>query len=175
MPFEVRSMDLTIRPVDLSDSEAIAAIYDHHARTGTATFDHRGPSPKDWADTIRSIRRRGWPFLAATIDDRVVGYAYATQFRDRPGYAKTCENSIYVAAEHVGQGIGRRLLDALVASARHFGFEQMIAVIGGGEPASIALHRRLGFVERGRMRDVGMKFGRRLDTIYLQLDLRGEG
>jgi len=101
----------------------------------------------------------------------VLAYAYATQFRDRPAYAHTCENSIYVAPDAVGHGIGRRLLSALIEAARNAGFEQMIAVIGGGEPSSVALHSKLGFEERGRMKEVGIKFGRKLDTVYMQLSL----
>lgn len=157
-----------IRPVAPQDAEAIAAIYDHHVRHGTASFDREGPTASQWADKISAVLDRGWPFLVAERDGAVAAYAYATQFRDRPAYAHTCENSIYVAPDSVGQGIGSALLSALIAAARDSGFEQMIGVIGGGEPASIALHARCGFVERGRMKDVGVKFGRRLDTVYMQ-------
>lgn len=101
----------------------------------------------------------------------MVGYTYATQFRDRAAYAHTCENSIYVADATRGQGVGRALLAALVKAARACGFEQMIAVIGGGEPASVALHEKLSFTHAGHMRNVGYKFGRKLDTVYMQLDL----
>ncbi len=101
----------------------------------------------------------------------VIGYCYATQFRERPAYARTCEDSIYVADAERTAGVGSRLLAALIDAARASGFEQMIAVIGGGEPASIALHMRLGFAEVGRLRKVGCKFGRRLDTVYMQRDL----
>src|SRR4029079_17856283 len=98
-------------------------------------------------------------------------YAYATQFRDRPAYAWTCENSIYVRADRIGQGIGRPLLEALIEAARDAGFRQMIAVVGGGEPASVALHLRCGFREAGRMKTVGFKFGKWLDTVYMQRSL----
>jgi L-amino acid N-acyltransferase YncA len=161
---------MLIRPATASDAPAIAAIYDHHARSGTATFDTEGPDAAAWAAKLASTQSRGWPFLVADADG-VVAYAYATQFRDRPGYAPTCEDSIYVASGRQGEGVGRQLLERLIADARRSGFEQMIAVVGGGEPASIALHRRLGFIERGRMRDVGVKFGQKLDTVYLQLAL----
>ena len=88
-----------------------------------------------------------------------------------PAYTSTCENSIYVAASHVRQGVGRTLLAALVEAARRAGFRQMLAVVGGGEPASVALHVKAGFTEAGRMRSVGRKFGRWLDTVYLQRSL----
>ena len=104
----------------------------------------------------------------------MVGYAYATQFRDRPAYAETCENSIYLAPDQLGRGIGSRLLPALAAAAHQAGFRQMIAVIGGSEPASVALHAKCGFAHAGRMIGVGRKFGRILDTIYMQRALNDE-
>jgi phosphinothricin acetyltransferase len=112
--------------------------------------------------------------IVAERDGAVVGYAYATQFRDRPAYAATCENSIYVAPDALGRGIGTALLGELLSRAHAARFEQMIAVIGGGEPASVALHAKSGFVHAGRMCDVGRKFGRLLDTVYMQRAL-GEG
>ena len=160
-----------VRPAAASDSAAIAAIYDHHVRNGTASFDSEGPPADEWARKIAALAERGWPFLVAERDGAVAGYAYVTQFRDRPAYAHSCEDSIYVAPAYEGQGVGKRLLAALLEEARAAGFEQVIAVIGGAEPASVALHSRLGFVERGRMKDVGVKFGRKLDTVYLQLSL----
>ena len=159
---------LTIRPAQSADSAAIAAIYAHHVRHGTATFDTVPRSTEDMAERIAQADARGWPFLVAEADGVPVGYAYATPFRDRPAYAATCENSIYIAADRIGQGIGKTLLAALLVAAEQAGFRQMIAVIGGGEPASVALHQSLGFAPAGRMRSVGRKFGRWLDTVYMQ-------
>jgi phosphinothricin acetyltransferase len=120
------------------------------------------------------VIERGWPFLVAERDGAVAGYAYATLFRDRAAYAQTCEDSIYVADAARGGGVGSALLAGLVKAARVCGFQQMIAVIGGGEPASVALHAKSGFVHAGRLRNVGRKFGRLLDTVYMQRDLTGE-
>lgn len=164
-------MAIHIRDAQSADASMIACIYDHHARHGTATFDLEGPAAAVWAEKIDAVLRRAWPFLVADDAGHVVAYAYATQFRDRPGYAHSCESSIYVAAAEVGKGIGGQLLPELKAKARMAGFEQMIAVIGGSEPASAALHRKCGFEERGRMIAVGSKFGRRLDTLYMQCSL----
>lgn len=161
----------TIRPARPADASSIAAIYAHHVAHGTASFDTTPRTDADIAAKVAECAARGWPFLVAEIGGEVVGYAYATQFRDRPAYTSTCENSIYVAASHVTQGIGRTLLDALVEEACKSGFRQMIAVVGGAEPASVALHLRAGFTEAGRMRSVGRKFGRWLDTLYLQRGL----
>ncbi|WP_234036021.1 GNAT family N-acetyltransferase [Porphyrobacter sp. YT40] len=167
--------EVSIRPAREGDAQAIAAIYDYHVAHGTASFDSAGPSATEWAVKIADVTSRGWPFLVAYQGGEVIGYAYATQFRPRAAYARTCENSIYIADHARGQGIGALLLGELVAAARAFGFEQMIAVIGGGEPASVTLHGKCGFVHAGRMRNVGFKFGRRLDTVYMQCDLTGEG
>lgn len=163
---------LVVRPVQLSDAPAIAAIYAHHVLHGTASFDTVPPDVAFWRSKIANIIGRNWPFLVAERASKLVGYCYATQFRDRAAYAHTCENSIYVAPRLLGQGIGTLLLDKLIEAAAAAGFEQMIAVIGGGEPASVALHTRLGFEHAGRMREVGLKFGRKLDTVYMQRDLR---
>jgi phosphinothricin acetyltransferase len=157
-----------IRPAQLADAAAIVAIYAHHVAHGTASFDTSPRSEAETAAKIAECRERGWPFLVAEDGGQVVGYCYATQFRDRPAYLSTCENSIYVSPAHVGKGVGSALLSTLVAAAEHAGFRQMIAVIGGAEPASVALHSKAGFVEAGRMRSVGRKFGRWLDTLYMQ-------
>ena len=157
-----------VRAAKPRDAAATAAIYAHHVAHGTASFDTEPRSEAEMAAKIAECTARGWPFLVAEIDGQVVGYAYATQFRDRPAYTSTCENSIYLHPDHLGRGIGTLLLDALVEAAEHAGFRQMIAVVGGAEPASVALHSKAGFVEAGRMRSVGRKFGRWLDTLYMQ-------
>ena len=153
------------------DAPDVQAIYAFHVDHGTASFDTVAPDTDFWRDKIVHVLGRGWPFLVVEMEGQVVGHAYATQFRDRAAYSHTCENSIYITEAHRGRGFGSLLLGELVSAARTSGFEQMIAVIGGGEPASVALHAKLGFVHAGRMRSVGRKFGRLLDTVYMQCDL----
>lgn len=162
----------SIRSALPGDAAGIQSIYGHHVEHGTATFDTVAPSAGDWETRIADIRERDWPFVVAIIDDHIVGYAYAVQFRDRPAYTATCENSIYVAPDWMGQDVGFALAEALMQKAAKRGFDQMIAVIGGAERASVALHRKCGFVEVGRLHNVGRKFGRLLDTLYMQRDLR---
>jgi phosphinothricin acetyltransferase len=157
-----------------SDAAAIADIYSEHVRSGTASFDTIPRNIDETREKISSIQAKGWPFLVAVRDEEIVGYAYAMQFRDRPAYGFACEDSIYVRADRIGLGIGSTLLRTLIAAANTCGFRQMIAVIGGGEPASIALHSRSGFVHAGTMRSVGRKFGQWLDSVYMQKTL-GEG
>ena len=164
-----------VRAAEPRDAAAIAAIYAHHVAHGTASFDTEPRSEADTATKIAECSERGWPFLVAEAEGKVIGYAYATQFRDRPAYRTTCENSIYLDPGHIGRGVGKMLLAALVEAATDAGFRQMIAVIGGAEPASVALHARSGFVGAGRMRSVGRKHGKWLDTLYLQKPLGAGG
>ena len=166
--------EVTVRAATSSDAKVIAQIYAHHVVHGTASFDTEPRSQQDTQAKIEQCQLQGWPFLVAERGGTLVGYAYATQFRDRPAYRSTCENSIYISPDHLGLGVGTVLLDALVRTATEAGFRQMVAVIGGAEPASVALHSRAGFVEAGRMRSVGRKHGRWLDTLYMQRSL-GDG
>ena len=163
-----------IRAACPADAAAIAEIYAHHVLHGTASFDTVPPGASEWRTKIADITARGWPFMVAEEEGKVAGYAYATQFRDRPAYAETCENSIYIAPLHAGRGRGSALMEALLPAAAKAGFRQMVAVVGGGEPASVALHQKFGFVVAGRMQNVGRKFGRLLDTVYLQRTLDGD-
>ena len=163
-----------IRQVRSEDADAIAAIYAHHVLHGTASYELEPPSAAATSAKIGRITGRGWPFLVATEGADVVGYAYAEQLRDRPAYRFTCENSIYVRADRMGRGIGKALLAELCAIAEDLQFRQMIAVIGGAEPASVALHESCGFELAGRLRGVGWKKGRWLDTLYMQRSL-GDG
>lgn len=160
-----------IRAATPDDAARIAAIYAHHVAHGTATFDTVPMRAEAMADKIAAIAARNCPFLVAESDGRVVGYAYAAPFRDRPAYAGTVEDSIYLDPDSTGRGIGKALLLALIDACEAAGFRQMIAVAGGGEPASVALHAACGFSHAGTMRAVGRKFGRWLDTVYMQRPL----
>ena len=163
--------DVSIREVSEGDAEAIAAIYAHHVLNGSATYDVDPPSAEETLSKIRRITTAGWPFIVAEADGELAGYAYATQFRDRPAYRFTAEDSIYVAAGKTRRGIGKALLGALIERSAKAGFRTFIAVVGGAEPASIALHSAVGFEEAGRLKRVGFKFGQWLDNVYMQRNL----
>ena len=171
-------MAYRIEPATLADADAaaVAAIYAHHVRHGTASFETEPPDQAEMAARMGKVLDAGAPWLVARDPDgEVIGYAYASQFRDRPAYRYACENSVYIRDDRRGEGIGRALLANLIVAAERAGFRQMIAVIGGAEPASIRLHAGCGFVEAGRMRGVGRKAGRWLDTLYMQRPLaRGD-
>ena len=170
----MKANGLIIRDAVQTDAVAVAAIYAEHVHAGTASFDTVPRSAQDTAAKIAECAERGWPFIVGECAGVVVGYAYATQFRDRAAYTYSCENSIYINAELRGQGIGKALLNHLLSAAEQSGFRQMIAVIGGGEPPSVGLHSSLGFQHAGRMQSVGRKFGEWLDTVYMQRAL-GKG
>ncbi len=164
-------VNANIRFVDSADAASVAAIYAHHVASGTATFDMIARTVEETRLKIGDCAERQFPFLVYAEGNAVLGYAYATQFRDRPAYRLTCEDSIYVHPDHVGQGIGKQLLRALIYAAEAAGYRQMIAVVGGGEPGSVAVHASLGFEHAGQMRSVGRKFGQWLDTVYMQRSL----
>lgn len=168
---ECAHVQMMVRSVDERDAAEITAIYAHHVLNGTASYEVDPPSVEDTLAKIRHVTEPGWPFLVAEADGRVAGYAYATQFRDRAAYRFTCEDSIYVEAEMMGRGIGCTLLSTLMDRSSDFGFRTMVAVIGGAEPASVALHAKCGFVQAGHLKAVGFKFGRWLDNIYMQRSL----
>ena len=124
---------------------------------------------------LRAITDAGYPYFVAEVDGRVAGYAYASAYRTRPGYRFTVENSVYVAADAQGKGVGRVLLAALIEACTAQGFRLMIAIIGDSANfASITLHRRAGFRFSGTIHSVGYKFGRWLDSVVMQLPL-GDG
>ena len=124
---------ISVRAATSADAAAIAAIYAFHVLHGTATLEIDPPSVADWQLKIETILPKGWPFVVAVNGADVVGYASATQFRDRAAYRYSCENSIYIAADRRGQDIGKILLAALVQRAEAFDFRQMLAVVGGGD------------------------------------------
>ena len=158
-----------IRPARPGDAGAIAAIYAPEVLTGTATFEIDPPDAAEIAARMAKVQDAGWPWLVDDADGVIRGYAYASQFRDRAAYARTCESSIYVASTAHRQGVGRALVEALAAAARTAGFREMIAVIGDSANAgSIGLHRACGFHEVGRLENVGWKFGGSLDVVYMQ-------
>jgi L-amino acid N-acyltransferase YncA len=164
--------DVAIRDATPEDAEAVAAIYGHHVLHGTASYDLVPPPADTMRKKIEWVLGAGWPFLVGERDGPVVGYAYATQFRDRDAYRFTAEDSIYVHPAWMGRGFGGALLEALIERCGMQGFRTIIAVVGGADPRSIALHAKRGFREAGRLSAVGWKHDRWLDSVYMQLELR---
>jgi phosphinothricin acetyltransferase len=155
-----------IRPAEPADLAAVAAIYAHYVRETVITFDEVPPSTADW-------RAKELPvFLVAESEGEIAGYAYVSRYRPKPAYRFTAEDSIYLAPGREGQGVGSALLDALLTECRKTELRQLIAVIADtGNDASVSLHRRFGFEQVGRLKNVGFKHGRWIDTTLMQLQL----
>lgn len=163
---------ITIRPGLSEDAASIHRIHAHAVETGTASFSLEPPSLAEIAVRVDRLLEQKLPFRVADNNGEVVGYAFADWFRPRPGYRFTLEDSIYVDASVQGRGVGRALLSAVVEDARAGGFKQIIAVIGDiGNTGSIAVHKSCGFLYAGVLKNVGFKFDRWLDTIYMQREL----
>jgi phosphinothricin acetyltransferase len=164
-----------IRPVTEADLPAITAIYEQAVRHGTATFELVPPDLAEMTRRYKTLTDAGFPYFVALLDGRVVGYAYAGPYRPRPAYRFTVENSVYLDPSIHRRGIGLQLLQRLIAESEARGYRQMIAVIGDSANAgSIGVHTRCGFKMIGTHPHVGLKFGRWLDTVMMQLAL-GDG
>lgn len=161
---------LVVRDSVEDDIPAIQAIYAHHVLHGTASFELTAPDLATMAERRAGLLAQGYPYLVAEDGDgAVAGYAYAGPFRPRIAYRHTVENSIYVDPARLGLGIGRGLLAALVERCEALGFRQMVAVIGDSDNAgSIGLHAALGFEHCGVLKATGFKFGRWIDTVFMQ-------
>jgi phosphinothricin acetyltransferase len=159
----------TVRSAADADLPAVQAIYAHHVLHGSASFETVPPDLAEMARRHAEITGRGMPYLVAEEGGEILGYAYAGPYRPRAAYRFTLEDSVYVAEGAAGRGVGRLLLDRLIADATALGYRQMLAVIGdSGNLGSIVLHQRAGFTHLGTLRSVGFKFGRWLDVVLMQ-------
>jgi L-amino acid N-acyltransferase YncA len=166
---------LKIRPAVLADLPSITEIYAHEVRVGTATFELVPPDLAEMTRRFQALLDGGFPYFVAVLDGSVAGYAYASSYRPRPAYRFTVENSVYLRPATHRRGIGRQLLERLIAECETRGFRQMIAVIGdSANAASVGVHAACGFQMIGTHPSVGLKFGRWLDTVMMQRKL-GEG
>ncbi len=154
----------------MDDVAAINDIYNHYVPTSTCTYDE---SPSSIEARIAWFTERGprHPVTAAELDGQVVGWGSLSPFRARSAYRFCCENSVYVHHALHGRGIGGALLADLIERARAMGYRVIIAGADAAQGPSIALHAKFGFVEVGRFRDVGFKFGRWLDVVFMELHL----
>ena len=166
---------MRIRRATVEDAEAIRAIYNAEVTGSTVTFDLVPRTAEEQVAWL--VQRSGaYAVLVAEDDDgTVLGFASLSPFRERPAYSTTVENSVYVGRDRRGGGVGRALLEELVATATAHGFHTIIARIVGGHDASIALHQKVGFDVVGTEREVGRKMGRWLDVVVMQRLLTDDG
>lgn len=161
-------MSIEIRPFAWCDVPAITAIYRHYVLKTVVTFDTEPPGETAMAEKFGHMVDLGHPVIVAETDGQLLGYAYASTYRPRPAYRFTCEDSIYLAPDAVGRGLGTKLLTELIGRSRAFGFRQMLAVITAGTEASIRLHARAGFTAMGTFPELGFKFDGWLGVTHMQ-------
>lgn len=166
---------LLIRSSTDADVPALTAIYRHAVDHGTGTFELDAPDEAEMTRRRQEVLGRQLPWLVAERDGAVLGYAYANYFRPRMAYRFCLEDSVYLAPEAQGQGVGKLLLAELIARCEAAGARQMVAVIGdSANQGSVGLHRALGFADMGVMKAAGWKFERWLDVVFMQRSL-GQG
>lgn len=159
---------MLLRPATPADAAATAAIYNQEVSSSRVTFDLVTRTVAEQAAWLEE-RTGALEVVVAEIDGEVAGFASLSPYRDRPAYRTTVEDSIYVHEDHRGSGVGRALLEEIVAVARERGFHSVIARIVADHAASIRLHAAVGFEQVGVEREVGRKFGRWLDVMVMQL------
>ncbi|WCO66698.1 GNAT family N-acetyltransferase [Iamia majanohamensis] len=158
---------MQVRLADLDDVEGIRAIYNREVLEGTATFDLRPRSPEEQRAWLTD-RDGAHAVVVAVEGATVLGFGSLSPYRPRPAYRTTVEDSVYVDPDQQGRGVGRAILEALVATATQHGFHLVIGRITGHNEASVALHHACGFETVGVEREVGRKFSRWLDVVVVQ-------
>jgi L-amino acid N-acyltransferase YncA len=163
---------ISLRPAVAGDMADIQRIYAHHVLNGLASFEETPPDVAEMTRRWTAIVDAGLPYICAVEREAMLGYAYAGPYRPRSAYRFCVEDSIYVAPEATGRGIGRTLLTALITRCTEIGKRQMIAVIGdSANLASIELHRACGFRSVGTFTAIGFKHGRWVDSVLMQREL----
>lgn len=159
-----------LRDAGRDDLAAIVEIYAHHVLHGLASFEEQAPDLAEMTRRFETLSEAGYPWLVAiTESGEIGGYSYAANYRGRPAYRFSVENSVYVSQDAIGQGLGRSLLRELIEQCEQRGYRQMIAVIGDSENhSSIGLHEALGFAHAGKLASVGFKHGRWVDSVLMQ-------
>jgi len=159
-----------MRPCTTSDAAAIAAIYNHYVRETVITFEETPVAAEEMAARIAKLLPR-FPWLVAEDNGAIVAYAYAAPWKERSAYRFALESTIYCAPSHMGRGIGTDLYRALLTTLRTGDFHTVIGGVALPNPASVALHEKLGFKKVAQFAEVGYKLGRWVDVAYWQLPL----
>lgn len=157
-----------VRPAQADDAAAIAAIYNHYILTTTVSFEELAVDAAEIALRMAGVEAAGLPYLVAEDNGSVTGYAYATPWRARPAYRGSVETSVYLATGSHGRGTGTALYRLLLAQLTELGFHLAIGGIAQPNPASVALHEKLGFEKVAHFSEVGRKFGHWIDVGYWQ-------
>ncbi|MEJ2479827.1 MAG: GNAT family N-acetyltransferase [Acidihalobacter sp.] len=160
-----------IRTATAGDAEGIAEIYNHYIANTVITFEEQTVTPQQMAERIEAVGSDSLPWLAAERDGRLLGYAYATPWKTRSAYRFAVETTVYLDPEALGQGIGSRLYETLFADLGRRGVRAAIGGIALPNPASVALHEKLGMKKVAHFERVGFKFDQWIDVGYWQINL----
>lgn len=163
-----------IRAADITDAAQLCSLYNHYVTDTTITFEEAPVSIPAFADRIRDISA-AYPWLVMETAGRIAGYAYGAPWKSRSAYRFSAETTIYLAPEARGQGLGLQLYRELINRLRERGLRSLVGGIALPNPASIALHEKLGFEKIGQFRQIGHKFGDWIDVGYWQLLLESQG
>ncbi|WP_155963509.1 GNAT family N-acetyltransferase [Streptococcus ruminantium] len=161
---------IEIRSVQPSDVEELVAIYAPYVEETVITFETQVPTATEFADRIEKILEK-FPYLVAEEEGRILGYAYASTYYPRAAYDWTVELSIYISQKARGQGIGNLLYSHLEKELIARGFKNFLACISIPNPASLALHEKMGYKQVAHLKKVGYKFGNWHDVVWLQKSL----
>lgn len=160
-----------IRPVEARDAEAITRIYNHYIKNTVVTFEEQEIPVAELHKRIGAVTGASFPWVVAELEGRVVGYAYADTWRSRCAYRFTLESTVYLEPGFSGRGLGKALYKPVMEACRAQNIHALIGVIALPNPASVALHEKLGFVKAAHFKEVGFKFGQWVDVGYWQLNL----
>jgi len=162
---------IELRDARIEDLPAISEIYNYYVLNSTCTYQLEPETLADRQNWFALHSPQQYPVLVAEAEDRVIGWGSLSKFHQRSGYNPTVEASVYIDRDHHRRGLGRTLLQELIERARQIGYHSVIGGASADQTASVVLQQSLGFVQVGLLKEVGFKFGRRLDVMYLQLIL----
>ena len=162
-------MEIQIRPYQTKDTQAILDIINHNILYSTALYDYAVRSYEQQKNLLEEKISKNFPVIVAELDGQVAGFGMYGEFRFREAYKFTVEHSVYVNQNFHGKGIGKALLQELIALAKKQKLHTMIAVIDAENQGSVAFHEQFGFKTVGIIKESGYKFNRWLDSVFMQL------
>lgn len=160
-----------IRNVEITDASSLEKIYNYYVEHSIATFEERVIPSKTMMMRIVRLRSDNYPFVVFVEDEKILGYAYVSEWNVRTAYRYTSEVSVYVDKDHTGKGIGEKMLREVVKQAKEQHVHSLIAVIAMPNDASCKMHQKLGFRQVGRLKEVGLKLKKLIDVEYWQIIL----
>lgn len=162
-------MKIELRSYQKQDAQAIVAIINYNILNSTALYDYHPRSLEQQQTIFEDKLKKGFPIIVATMDNRIVGFGYYSEFRFRDAYRFTVEHSVYVSNDYHGKGIGKQLLSELISLAKKQKLHTMVAVIDSENQSSVAFHEQFGFATVGIIKESGYKFDRWLHSVIMQL------